>query len=48
MNKYEFLMIISIICLAGDCDNFTAFIIWHLVWFMIMIICARNIGKVTK
>lgn len=40
---YKIMLMISIICLAGDGDNFALFILWHLVWFAVFLFCAYKL-----
>lgn len=47
-NVYEMMLIISMVCMAGDSDNFTVFLIWHAVWLLVMIFCMKQIGKVEE
>lgn len=36
---YEVLLMISIIFQAGDSESFLMFVIWHIVWFLVMVFC---------
>jgi hypothetical protein len=42
------MLIISMVCMAGDSDNFTVFLIWHVACILVMIFCIRQIGKVEE
>lgn len=39
MNFYEILLMISILCMAADSESMLMFLIWHIVWFAVMVFC---------
>lgn len=42
-NFYGIMLMVSILCMAGDCDNFMIFLIWHAVWFMAFLISVKKL-----
>lgn len=37
---------VSLIMLSADCEDLKAFVLWHLVWFVIMMFSIVMIGNV--
>lgn len=33
---YDIMILVSMICLAGDSESFSTFLIWHAVWLAVM------------
>jgi hypothetical protein len=42
---YEVMLLISIVCLAGDSESFLLFLIWHIVWFAVMLFCFYKLDR---
>lgn len=42
---YEVMLMISIVFMAGDSDSFLMFLIWHLVWFAVIVFCWHQLDR---
>ena len=42
---YDIIIMVSLICLSGDSESFSTFLIWHAVWLAVMIFCIHMSNK---
>jgi hypothetical protein len=40
------MFMVSLIMLSGDCESLKTFILWHLVWFIVLVFSALMIVNV--
>lgn len=47
-NIYFTLIIVSILCMTGDNDSFIAFLIWHAVWFAVLLFSIHQLDRLEE
>lgn len=47
-NVYFALAIIGVMCMTGECENFSIWLIWEAFWIAVTLLSIRNYDKVTK
>lgn len=43
---YEIMALIGILMFSADCSNIVWFIIWHLAWFVVVLLCIKKADMV--
>lgn len=42
-NVYALLLIISALCITGDCDSFVVWMLWEIIWFAVFVFSSHKL-----
>ena len=47
-NIYTALTILSLVMMGGDSESFTVFMVWHIAWLAVALLCASKLAKLEE